>query len=68
MRLPRANRAKGAIQIKDDLALWRSDFDEPLPPVTRNELLTRLGLEAEETESVYAAPSRMSDLKAAAAA
>jgi hypothetical protein len=68
MRWPRGRRAQGAIEIRDDLALWRSDFDEPLPPVTRNELLTRLGLEAEETEAVLSVPLRAPDVKAVAVA
>lgn len=68
MRWPRGRRAGGAIEIRDDLALWRSDFDEPLPPVTRNELRHRLGLELEETETVRSVSRRMPDVKAAAAA
>ena len=68
MRWPRGRRAGGAIEIRDDLALWRSDFDEPLPPVTRSELLHRLGLEADEPETVHSALVRMPDAKAVAVA
>lgn len=68
MRWPKGRRAGGVIEIRDDLALWRSDFDEPLPPVTRNELLHRLGLEADEMESVHSVPMRIPDAKAVAAA
>lgn len=70
MRWPRSHREGVAIEIKDDVARWRSDFSEPLPPVTRNELRSRLGLDLDldESTSIKPALSRRSDVKAIAAA
>jgi hypothetical protein len=68
MRWPRSHRDGAVIEIRDDVARWRSDFDEPLPPVTRNELRHRLGLESDEVTSIQTAASRLSEVNAVAAA
>lgn len=68
MRWPRSRREELAIQVTDDLARWRSDFDEPLPPVTRNELLRRLGMDVDDGLTLRSVSSRKSDVEAIAAA
>lgn len=49
MKWPRFRRAAPAVEVRDDLVQWRLDIAEPLPAITRGELLTRLWIDEDTT-------------------
>ena len=59
MRWLGKHHSEYGIQVRDDLSTDRADFDQPLPPVTRNELMTRLGVADDETPVITAHPRRV---------
>jgi hypothetical protein len=46
MKLPGLRRAEPAVEVNDgDLVQWRLDIAQPLPRITREELLSRLWID-----------------------
>lgn len=68
MRWLGKRRSEYGIQVRDDLSMDRADFDQPLPPVTRNELLVRLGVADDETPIITAQPRSVDVVTPAAVA
>ena len=67
MKLPGLRGSDQAIKVREEPHDSRSDFQDPLPPVTRHELLTRLGMD-DEPEIVGMPTLLIVDTEPAAAA
>ncbi|MEA2623106.1 MAG: hypothetical protein QOH61_2016 [Chloroflexota bacterium] len=71
MKLPglrSSDRTTSLRHVAEDAYDAGSEIEEPLPPVTRHELLVRLGVDESAESSAISASARMPDAEAIAAA